>query len=1136
MIRSSFLGMMINRGEEIFISNGYFETVGSSYEYDNTYSNPSRLFSISSTKFIAVWDNSTNVVARVFEVNLSTGVFTPLGSGTTTLFSGVVQDITVRKIDDNYFLVLTSNQVNQNADLMLCSHDGTDITLESTATIGTSVSRGHANYPLSTNMELVENDLVVLSYTNSTDSKTYVSAITFDVGTSVSAWTYHSHVEAFSALSDHHELTKSKDGKIIFTLSDDVSLDGFITIVNYTTGGVLTIPGSAFEYDNSRGDDSSTNILTENKIVVTCQGAGSDGFMRILSIDYDTSTFTELDELEFDTIKGTFNDAIIFGTPNRYIMNAWQGDANDGFIGTFDTDSDTLTLIQQLEFDEASSLWNDLIKIGDSHAVLSYAGTGTDGFFKLFSLKQTLESWFTLEALGSTFTVAASLGLSPEASMCALDDNFSAVCYFDNSNFSFNISIYSDSNTGTTSIIGVTNEPDYSSRGFTDIVFIETGKIAIIFGDLVQVFSYNTSTGVVTSETAALDLGTIGGGLVHTAGSISVIDSTHLLIAYTGSDNDGFSIILEINYEMDLLIPLQPDGTGFFKALLTSLSPYAIHPIRTKQITENVFLITSNYASTSSHALFWMVEVLTDGTLRTGSTFISSASSTKPVVIEKLTSTTAVVIKGQGNTNYHTVVRLTLDTSSLSFIVASAQFITDGYVESICRTGDNQVAVFSSDGTDINLQLLTVSSATLIGTALAITSSGSNNYAISVSYINADHLLIVYKRAGSHYARLIDWNVDGTLSVLGTETALDIVGSGTSNRYTTSETLILSTTKVVACIVGTGGISLQMLTLDLGANTITAEDFDGAGGGDLLISKAANMDGVVEVDENGDLFYVFEDEIQGIETNTSTGTLTLKDYDGASGGAFTFGPADPDSNGLFIHGSNVYALSRDGTTDDIEVKRFKTDVSLTLTELPSGILTALEFDTTVSYRPQVEVIDVNYAILKWGSSTTAIELRVLDINIDGSLSVLGSGRTATVATSGNSSILYLSGNYFLLVWYQSTNEWKIQLNKVNTSTGLITAVGDVSSLSSGSYISGWPTMAKTEEGRVIVNIRNDVMIFEYNLDNETLFKLNEVEADSNASISNSTTSDIKVISSTAAKYLYADETGRNLYTKIIKIK
>lgn len=73
---------------------------------------------------------------------------------------------------------------------------------------------------------------------------------------------------------------------------------------------------------------------------------------------------------------------------STHFILAYAGSGSDGYIKTFSIDDNyNVTEINSLEHDSANGTENSLVKIDDTHFALAYNGTSSYyGYFKIFSM------------------------------------------------------------------------------------------------------------------------------------------------------------------------------------------------------------------------------------------------------------------------------------------------------------------------------------------------------------------------------------------------------------------------------------------------------------------------------------------------------------------------------------------------------------------------------------------------------------------------------------------------------------------------------------------------------------------------------------------------------------------------------
>ena len=190
---------------------------------------------------------------------------------------------------------------------------------------------------------------------------------------------------------------------------------------------------------------------------------------------------TELDSLEHDTITGTANSLVQIDS--THFILAYAGSGSDGFIKTFSIDgSYNITEIDSLEHDIANGTANSLVQIDSTHFILAYTGADADGFIKTFSI----DGSYVITELGS---LNHDTTTGRNNSLVKIDSTHFILAY-SGTNFDF--------------------------RGF------------------IKTFSIDGSYNIT-------QLGSLEHDTVNTNNnSLAQIDATHFMVAYQGVDGDGF--------------------------------------------------------------------------------------------------------------------------------------------------------------------------------------------------------------------------------------------------------------------------------------------------------------------------------------------------------------------------------------------------------------------------------------------------------------------------------------------------------------------------------------------------------------------------------------------------------------------
>jgi hypothetical protein len=238
----------------------------------------------------------------------------------------------------------------------------------------------------------------------------------------------------------------------------------------------------SLEHDTTQGTQNSLVMIDSTHFILAYAGTDNDGFIKTFSIDENYDNITEIDSLEHDFSTGSLNSLVMIDS--THFILAYTGTDNDGFIKTFSIDEncDNITEIDSLEHDTNYGLYNSLIKIDSTHFILAYDGIDDDGFIKTFSIDENCDNITEIDSLEH-----------------------------DTANGTYNSLIKIDS---THFILAYTGT---ESDGFIKTFSIDENCDNITEIDSIE---HDTANGLFNS--------------------LVMIDSTHFILAYAGSGDDGF--------------------------------------------------------------------------------------------------------------------------------------------------------------------------------------------------------------------------------------------------------------------------------------------------------------------------------------------------------------------------------------------------------------------------------------------------------------------------------------------------------------------------------------------------------------------------------------------------------------------
>lgn len=248
-----------------------------------------------------------------------------------------------------------------------------------------------------------------------------------------------------------------------------------------------------------------------------------------------------------------------------------------------------ITELDRLIHDTGANMAQQAVcQMDATHYVKAYRGGDLDGFVATFSVSADGTTITEIEQLEFNTTRADIVGL------CKVDATHFAVAWVDNSDdlkcstFSIDGSFGSITLINTLNVQTGTATAPYTADG---LKLIATNRLVLAcqelsLGATVWTLSINASTYAVT-ELNELSHDSIGGD-----SSVDIIDSTHFIVAYRGTANDGFVATFSVNgsYVITEIASLEHDTANGYSFVVRVID--ATHfAIRYADLT-NVYLKT----------------------------------------------------------------------------------------------------------------------------------------------------------------------------------------------------------------------------------------------------------------------------------------------------------------------------------------------------------------------------------------------------------------------------------------------------------------------------------------------------------------------------------------------------------------
>jgi hypothetical protein len=151
----------------------------------------------------------------------------------------------------------------------------------------------------------------------------------------------------------------------------------------------IDVNGNSLEIDTLTHGVSYNNHsmckLDDHHIALAYLESGSDGHIKIFSVDAGYNSITEVSRLEHDTSYGGYNSLIKYD--ENHLALAYSGYSNDGYIKIFYVNSSYIvSQVSSSEHDPSYASSNQLVKIDSNHLMLAYADLGGYLYIKIFSI------------------------------------------------------------------------------------------------------------------------------------------------------------------------------------------------------------------------------------------------------------------------------------------------------------------------------------------------------------------------------------------------------------------------------------------------------------------------------------------------------------------------------------------------------------------------------------------------------------------------------------------------------------------------------------------------------------------------------------------------------------------------------
>ncbi|GJM10148.1 MAG: hypothetical protein DHS20C11_24240 [Lysobacteraceae bacterium] len=273
----------------------------------------------------------------------------------------------------------------------------------------------------------------------------------------------------------------------------------------------------------------------------------------------------QVQSLEHDSLNGREN-SLVHVDANTYAL-AYAGNGSDGFIKTFSISADgmTITQVQSFEHDTLSAVSNSLVQVDADTYALAYAGPGLDGFIKTFDIS----------ADGTTITQVQSFEHDTlngtHNSLVRVDADTYALAYAGDGDDGF-IKTFDISADGTTITQVQSFEHDNLNGTHNSLVHVDANTYALAYaGDeddgFIKTFTISAD-GLTITQVQSVEHDPLNGqynSLVH-------VDGNTYALAYAGSGLDGFIKTFSISADGTTVTEVLPIGHDTSLGVFNSLA------------------------------------------------------------------------------------------------------------------------------------------------------------------------------------------------------------------------------------------------------------------------------------------------------------------------------------------------------------------------------------------------------------------------------------------------------------------------------------------------------------------------------------------------------------------------------------
>ena len=327
-------------------------------------------------------------------------------------------------------------------------------------------------------------------------------------------------------------------------LTSEVTLAAWIKAdTGMSAGNIGNSVLDSMEFDTSDGRYPSIAHLSGDIYVIAYQSAG-DGYLKTLDIDSDGTMGTAaIDTQLFD---GTAVYPVILRVASTYVAVAYQGEGTDGWIKTYQIDSNgqiTNTAVDSLEFDISDALTLDFIHVTGDYFAVAYQGDSDYGVLKTVEIST---SGVITNTVVDTLNFETNKCINPY--LVHVSGDYYAVAYQDTYGDGMLKTVTIDSSGLIGNSVIDSLEFELADFKFGDIVKVTGNYFAIAYrgpsdDGFLKTVEISTSGIIIDTVVDTLEFDTTEGREPR----LIAISESAVAIAYKGDGGDGWLKTVEID-------------------------------------------------------------------------------------------------------------------------------------------------------------------------------------------------------------------------------------------------------------------------------------------------------------------------------------------------------------------------------------------------------------------------------------------------------------------------------------------------------------------------------------------------------------------------------------------------------------